>query len=129
MAQANPTMEEVTSEQKEDHQVGVETTERDRRERIPTEKGESLRLERLVEERKAAGVALRRQITKVNSLLESIKELDARVLEQERDSLDLCRDRMNDAHHNYYKELHDKKDVSSHNEMNMYPVTTTIKVC
>lgn len=64
MAQANPTMEEVTSEQKEDHQVGVETTERDRRERIPTEKGESLRLERLVEERKAAGVALRRQITK-----------------------------------------------------------------
>lgn len=111
MAQANPTMEEVTSEQNEDHQVGVETTERDRRERIPTEKGESLRLERLVEERKAAGVALRRQITKVNSLLESIKELDARVLEQERDSLDLCRDRMNDAHHNYYKELHDTKEA------------------
>ena len=111
MAQANPTMEEVTSEQNDDHQVGVETTERDRRERIPTEKGESLRLERLVEEGKAAGVALRRQITKVNSLLESIKELDARVLEQERDSLDLCRDRMNDTHHNYYKELHDTKEA------------------
>ena len=63
-----------------------------------------------MEERKAAGVALRRQITKVSSLLESIKETDAKVLEQECDSLDLCRDRMNDAHHNYYKELYDTKE-------------------
>ena len=109
MAKANPTIEEVTSEQNEDHQVGVETTDMDRRERIPTEKGDSLRLERLFEERKAAGAALRRQITKVSTLLESLKESDARVLEQERDSLDLCRDRMNDAHQNYYKELHDPK--------------------
>ena len=109
MAKANPTIEEVTSEQNEDHQVGVETTDMDRRERIPTEKGNSLRLERLFEERKAAGAALRRQITKVSTLLESLKESDARVLEQERDSLDLCRDRMNDAHQNYYKELHDPK--------------------
>ena len=100
MAKANPTIEEVTSEQNEDHQVGVETTDMDRRERIPTEEGDSLRLERLFEERKAAGAALRRQITKVSTLLESLKESDARVLEQERDSLDLCRDRMNDAHQN-----------------------------
>ncbi|XP_078360772.1 uncharacterized protein LOC144645164 [Oculina patagonica] len=111
MAKANPTIEEVTSEQNEDHQVGVETTDMDRRERIPTEKGDSLRLERLFEEHKAAGAALRRQITKVSTLLESLKESDARVLEQERDSLDLCRDRMNDAHHNYYKELHDTKET------------------
>ena len=108
MAQANLMIEEVTSE---DHQVCVDATERDVRERIPTERGESLRLERLAEERKAAGAALRKQITKVSSLLESIKETDARVLEKERDSLDLCRDRMNDAHHNYYKELHDSEEL------------------
>ena len=101
-------IEEVTSE---DHQVCVDATERDVRERIPTERGESLRLERLAEERKAAGAALRKQITKVSSLLESIKETDARVLEKECDSLDLCRDRMNDAHHNYYKELHDSEEL------------------
>jgi len=63
-------------------------------------------LERLAKERKTAGAALRRQINKVSSLLESLKETDTRALEQERDSLDLCRDKMNDAHHNnYYKEL------------------------
>ncbi|KAL9978265.1 hypothetical protein ACROYT_G015763 [Oculina patagonica] len=62
MAKANPTNEKVTSEQNEDHQVGDKMTDRERRERIPTEKGDSLRLERLFEERKAAGVALRRQI-------------------------------------------------------------------
>ena len=101
MAQANLMIEEVTNE---DHQVCVDATERDVRERIPTERGESLRLERLAEERKAAGATLRKQITKVSSLLESIKETDERVLEQKRDSLDLCRDRMNDAHQSYYKE-------------------------
>ena len=85
MAQASLRIERVTSE---DRQVGVEGTERDVRERIATERGESLRLERLAVERKAAGAALRRQITKVSSLLESIKETDTRVLEQERDSLD-----------------------------------------
>ena len=108
MAQASFTIEDVTSE---DHQVCVESTERDVREKFPTEKGESLRLERLSEERKAAGAALRRQITKVSSLLEPMKETDLRVLEQERDSLDLYRDRMNDAHHNYHKELHDAKEL------------------
>ena len=108
MAQASLTIEEVASE---DHQVSVEAFERDVREKFPTEKGESLRLESLVEERKAAGAALRRQITKVSSLLEPMKETDIRVLEQERDSLDLYRDRMNDAHHNYYKELHDAKEL------------------
>lgn len=95
-------IEEVTSE---DHQVCVEVTERDLWERILTERGKSLRLEGLAEERKTAGAALRRQINKVSSLLESLKETDTRALEQERDNLDLCRDRMNDAHHNYYKEL------------------------
>lgn len=108
MAQASLTIEEVTSE---DHLTSVEVTERDVREKIPTERDNSLRLERLAEERKAAGAALRKQITKVSSLLESIKETDTRVLEQERDSLDLYRDRMNDAHHNYYKELHDAKEI------------------
>ena len=107
-AQASLMFENVTSE---DHHVCVEVTERDARKRIPTEKGESLRLERLAEERKAAGATLRKQITKVSSLLESIKETDARVLEQERDSLDLYRDRMNDAHNNYYKELRDAKEL------------------
>ena len=108
MAQASLMIEEVTSE---DHQVCVEATERDVRERILTERGESLRLERLAEERKTAGAALRRQIKKVSSLLESLRETDTRVLEQERDSLDLYRDRMNDAHHNYYKELYDAKEL------------------
>ena len=107
MAQASLMIEEGTSE---DHQVCVEATERDVRKRIPTEKGESLRLERLAEERKVAGAALRRQIKKVSSLLE-LKETDTRVLEQKRDTLDLCRDKMNDAHHNYYKELHDAKEL------------------
>ena len=107
MAQASLMIEEGTSE---DHQVCAEATEKDVRKRIPTEKGESLRLERLAEERKVAGAALRRQIKKVSSLLE-LKETDTRVLEQERDALDLCRDRMNDAHHNYYKELHDAKEL------------------
>ena len=36
MAQANPLIEKVTSE---NHQVGVEATERDIRNRIPTERG------------------------------------------------------------------------------------------
>ena len=108
MAQASPTIEEGTSE---DHQVRVEAMERDVRERIPTEKGESLRLERLAGERKATGAALRRQINKVSSLLELLEETDTRVLEQERDTLDLCRDKMNNAHHNYYKELHDAKEL------------------
>ena len=108
MAQASLMIEEVMSQ---DHQVFAGATERDVRERIITERGESLRLERLAEERKAAGAALRRQINKVSSLLELLKETDTRVLEQERDTLDLCRDRMNDAHHNYYKELHDAKEL------------------
>ena len=108
MAQASLMIEEVTSE---DHQGCIEAAERDVRERILTERGESLRLERLAEERRTAGAALRRQIKKVSSLLESLRETDTRVLEQERDSLDLYRDRMNDAHHNYYKELYDAKEL------------------
>ena len=109
MAQASPTTEEGFSE---DHQVCVVAMERDVRERIATEKGESLRSERLAGERKAAGAALRRQINQVSSLLESLKETDTRVLERERDTLDLCRDRMNDAHYNYYKELHEAKELN-----------------
>ena len=97
MAQAS-LMIEGTSE---DHQVCVEATERDVRKRIPTEKGESHHLERFAEERKAAGAALRRQIKKVSSLVESLKETDTRVLEQECGTQDLYRDRLNDAHHNY----------------------------
>jgi len=108
MAQANLTIEDVASE---DHQVCVEAFERDVREKFPTENGESPPLERLVEERKAAGAALRRQITKVSSLLDPVKETDKRLLEQERDSLDLYRDRMNDTHHNCYKELQDAREL------------------
>ena len=100
MVQASLMMEGTS----EDHQVYVEATERDVRKRIPTKKGESLHLEKLAEEQKAAGAALRRQIKKVSSLLESLKEKDTRVPEQERDTLDVYRDRLNDAHHNYYKE-------------------------
>lgn len=78
---------------------------------LPPKRGESLRLERLTKERKAAGVTLEKQISKVSSLVESIEETDAKVLEQERDSVDSCRDRMNDAHENYYKELYDPKEL------------------
>ena len=46
----------------------------------------------------------------MSSLLQSIKKTDAKFLEQERDSLDLCRDRMNDAQDKYYKELYDTKE-------------------
>ena len=105
MAQASLMIEEVTSE---DHQGCVEAAERDVRERILTARGESLRLERLAEERKTAGEG---GIKKVSSLLESLRETDTRVLEQKRDSLDLYRDRMNDAHHNYYEELYDAKEL------------------
>ena len=108
MVLASLMIEEVTSK---DHQVCIDATERDVRERIPTKRAESLCLERLAEERKAAGTALRRQITKVSSLLELTKETDTRVLEQERDSLEFYTHRMNNAHHNYYKELHDAKEL------------------
>ena len=108
MAQESLMIEEVTSK---DHLVWIEVTERDVKERILTERGESLCLERLAEERKTAGAALRRQTNKVSSLLELLKETDTRALEQERDSLDLGRDRMNDTYHNYYKELYDAKEL------------------
>lgn len=71
MAQANSTVEEATSD---NHQVCFEEFEGERytcpRKRIATEKGKLLRLERLTEERNAAGVTLRKQITKMSSLVE-----------------------------------------------------------
>ena len=79
--------------------------------RTATEKEEFLRLQRLEDERKAAGAALRKQITKVNSLFEQHQETDVTSLERERDILDLHRERMDEAHQMYFNELHDSKDL------------------
>ena len=51
-----------------------------KRSRTATEKGYLLRLQRLEDERKAAGAALRKQITKVNSIFEQHQETDVYVL-------------------------------------------------
>lgn len=45
---------------------------------------------------------MNKRIKKVSSLPESLKE---QTQAQEPESVDLYRDRMRDAHHNYYKEL------------------------
>ena len=82
-----------------------------KRSRTATEKGEFLRLRRLEDERKAAGAALRKQITKVNSLFEQHQETDVTSLERERDILDLHRERMDKAHQMYFNELRDSKEL------------------
>ena len=82
-----------------------------KRSRTATEKGEFLRLQRLEDERKAAGAALRKQITKVNSLFEQHQETDVTSLERERDILDLHRERMDEAHQMYFNELRDSKEL------------------
>ena len=68
-------------------------------------------MQRLEDERKAAGAALRKQISKVNSLFEQHQETDVTSLEQERDILDLHRERMDEAHQMYFNELHDSKEL------------------
>ena len=82
-----------------------------KRSRTATEKEEFLRLQRLEDERNAAGAALRKKITKVNSLFEQHQETDVTSLERERDILDLHRERMDGAHQMYFNELHDSKDL------------------
>ena len=69
--------------------------------RTATEKEEFLRLQRLEDERKAAGAALRKKITKVNSLFEQHQETDVKSY----------RERMGEAHQMYFNELHDSKDL------------------
>ena len=59
-----------------------------KRSRTGMEKGEFLRLQRVEDERKAAGAALRKQITKVNSSFEQHQETDVTSLERERDILE-----------------------------------------
>ena len=50
-----------------------------------------------------AGATLRRKITYLNRLLEESKDIS--VLEKQRDELDLLRERVNEAHDNYYSKL------------------------
>ena len=54
-------------------------------------------MQRLEDERKVAGAALRKQITNVNSLFEQHQETDVMSLERECDILDLHRERMDEA--------------------------------
>ena len=53
--------------------------------------------------RTLAGATLRRKITYLNRLLEESKDIS--VLEKQRDELDLLRERVNEAHDNYYSKL------------------------
>ena len=82
-----------------------------KRSRTATEKGEFLRLQRLEDERKAAGAALRKQITKENSLFEQHQETDVTSLERGREILDLHRERMDKAHQMYFNKLRDSKEL------------------
>ena len=93
-----------------DHQ-SENPQEGQKRSRTATEKGEFLRLQKLEDERKVAGAALRKQITKVNSLFEQHQETDVTSLERERDILDLHRERMDEAHQMYFNELRDSKEL------------------
>ena len=93
-----------------DHQ-SENPQEGQKRSRTATEKGEFLRLQKLEDERKVAGAALRKQITKVNSLFEQHRETDVTSLERERDILDLHRERMDEAHQMYFNELRDSKEL------------------
>ena len=80
-----------------------------KRSRTATEKGEFLRLQRLEDERKAAGAALRKQITKENSLFEQHQETDVTSLERGRDILH--RERMDEAHQMYFNKLRYSKEL------------------
>ena len=58
-----------------------------------------------------AGVALRKQITNVNSLFEQHQETDVMPLERECDILDLHRERMDEAQQMYFNEPRDSKEL------------------
>ena len=105
MEERDDMTQEFITHQSENPQEGQ------KRSRTATEKEEFLRLQRLEDERKAAGAALRKKITKVNSLFEQHQETDVTSLERERDILDLHRERMDEAHQMYFSELHDSKDL------------------
>ena len=105
MEQRDGMTQEFIDHQSENPQEGQ------KRSRTATEKGEYLRLQKLEDERKVAGAALRKQITKVNSLFEQHQETDVTSLERERDILDLHRERMDEAHQMYFNELRDSKEL------------------
>ena len=68
-------------------------------------------MQRLEDERKVAGAALRKQITNVNSLFEQHQETDVMSLERECDILDLHRERMDEAQQMYFNEPRDSKEL------------------
>ena len=68
-------------------------------------------MQRLEDERKVAGAALRKQTTNVNSLFEQHQETDVMSLERECDILDLHRERMDEAQQMYFNEPRDSKEL------------------
>ncbi|KAJ7375285.1 hypothetical protein OS493_002033 [Desmophyllum pertusum] len=91
MEQENAKVQEVN---KCDHE---EEIQEDKRKRTVTEKGESFRLKGLEDERKAAGVALRKQITKAKELTELMEkfhelefDIDYLTLAEDNDLKELC---------------------------------------
>ena len=88
-----------------DHQENHE-----RRKVNPTEKGRSYQLGCSEKARTAAGAALRRRISKVSSLVERNCE-DMSILEQERDILDSCREKLDEANTRFCKELSSQAEV------------------
>ena len=93
------------------HHQSENPQEGQKQSRTTTEKGEFLCLQRLEDERKAAGAALRKQTTKVNSLFEQHQETDVMSLERECDILDLHRERMDEAQQMYFNELRYSKEL------------------
>lgn len=100
--EVNPKLGESRSE--------TEANERTRR-RKPTAKGMSWVMENLKKNRTSAGAALRKQIKKVNVLLEDLCDISA--LERERDILDVCRDKLNEAHQLYNLKLEIHEEVNA----------------
>ena len=68
-------------------------------------------MQRLEDERKVAGAALRKQITNVNSLFEQHQETDVMSLERECDILDLHRERMDEAQQMYFNKPRNSKEL------------------
>ena len=93
-----------------DSKSETEANERTRRRKL-TAKGTFLVIENLRKNRKSAGAALRKQITKVNNLLEELCDIPA--LEIERDILDLCRDKLDEAQQLYNAKLEMPEDANA----------------
>jgi NAD-dependent DNA ligase len=77
----------------------------EKQEKEPLKKGQSLVVQGALDNRKQAGMALRKLIGKITSILQN--PVDILLLERERDKLDALRDELNDAHDCYYTLLED----------------------